>query len=53
MADRWTDVSAHAAIARFINCRPETNARFRSGEQSGRNIAERVVILADAFNQCR
>jgi len=31
-----------AAIARFINCRPETIARVRSGEQSGRNIAQRL-----------
>jgi hypothetical protein len=41
------------AIARFINCRPETIARVRSGEQSGRNIAQRLLILADAYNQCR
>jgi hypothetical protein len=42
-----------AAIARFINCRPETIARVRSGEQSGRNIAQRLLILAEAYNQCR
>jgi hypothetical protein len=41
------------AIARFINCRPETIARVRIGEQSGHNIAERLLILADAYNQCR
>jgi hypothetical protein len=42
-----------AAIARFINCRAETVARVRAGEQSGRNIAGRLLILADAYNQCR
>jgi hypothetical protein len=41
------------AIARFIDCRPETIARVRSGEQSGRNIAQRLLILADAYNLCR
>jgi len=28
-------------------------ARVRCGEQSGRNIALRLLILADAYNQCR
>jgi hypothetical protein len=42
-----------AAIARFINCRPETIARVRSGSESGRNIAGRLLNLADAYNQCR
>jgi hypothetical protein len=42
-----------AAIARFIDCHPETIARVRTGEQSGRNIAQRLLILADAYNQCR
>jgi hypothetical protein len=41
------------AIARFIDCRPETIARVRSGEQSGRNIAVRLVIMMEAYNQCR
>jgi hypothetical protein len=41
------------AIARLINCRPETIARVRTGEQSGRNIAERLLILAEAYNLCR
>jgi hypothetical protein len=41
------------AIARFIDCCPETIARVRSGEQSGRDIAGRLLILADAYNQCR
>ena len=42
-----------AAIARFIDCRPETIARVRVGAESGRNIAGRLLILADAYNQCR
>jgi hypothetical protein len=52
-----TDLSnlgfSDTAIARFINCRPETIARVRIGEQSGHNIAPRLLILADAYNQCR
>ncbi|MGO8947741.1 MAG: hypothetical protein ACLQUY_08775 [Ktedonobacterales bacterium] len=51
-----TDLSirgfSDAAIARFIDCRPETIARVRSGAESGRNIAERLLILAEAYNQC-
>jgi hypothetical protein len=53
LEDLWQLGFSDAALARFINCRPETIARVRSGEQSGRNIAERVLILADAYNQCR
>jgi hypothetical protein len=41
------------AIARFIDCCPETIARVRMGEQSGHNIAEHLLILANAYNQCR
>jgi hypothetical protein len=46
LTDLWELGFSDAALARFINCRPETIARVRSGEQSGRNIA-------DANNQCR
>jgi hypothetical protein len=53
LEDLWQLGFSDAAIARFINCRPETIARVRSGEQTGRNIAERVLIFADAYNQCR
>jgi hypothetical protein len=53
LTDLWDLGFSDAAIARFINCRPETIARVRSGEQSGRNIAQRLLILADAYNQCR
>jgi hypothetical protein len=53
LTDLWNLGFSDAAIARFINCRPETIARVRSGEQSGRNIAQRLLILADAYNQCR
>ena|SRR5215469_1338781 len=42
-----------SALARFINCRPETIARVRSGEQTGRNIAGRLLIFAEAYNLCR
>ncbi|MGO8946873.1 MAG: hypothetical protein ACLQUY_04230 [Ktedonobacterales bacterium] len=53
LMDLWDLGFSDTAIARFINCRPETIARVRLGEQSGRNIAERLLILADAYNQCR
>ena len=53
LTDLWNLGFSDAAIARFINCRPETIARVRDGTQSGRNIAERVLIIADAYNQCR
>jgi hypothetical protein len=53
LEDLWQLGFSDAAIARFINCRPETIARVRSGEQSGRNIAEWVLIFADAYNRCR
>ena len=53
LEDLWQLGFSDAALARFINCRPETIARVRSGEQSGRNIAERLLIVADAYNQCR
>ena len=53
LTDLWNLGFSDAAIARFINCRPETIARVRDGTQSGRNIAERVLIFADAYNQCR
>jgi hypothetical protein len=49
----WELGFSDAAIARFINCRPETIARVRDGRESGRNIAQRLLILADAYNQCR
>jgi hypothetical protein len=53
LEDLWQLGFSDAALARFINCRPETIARVRSGEQTGRNIAERVLIFAGAYNQCR
>ena len=53
LTELWEPGFSDAAIARFIDCRPETTARVRSGEQSGRNIAERLLILADAYNQCQ
>ena len=53
LEDLWQLGFSDAALARFINCRPETIARVRSGEQSSRNIAERLLIVADAYNQCR
>jgi hypothetical protein len=53
LTDLWNLGFSDAAIARCINCRPETIARVRAGTQSGRNIAERVLIFADAYNQCR
>jgi hypothetical protein len=52
-----TDLSnlgfSDAAIARIIGCRPETIARVREGKEPGRNITQRVLILADAYNQCQ
>jgi hypothetical protein len=53
LEDLWQLGFSDAALARFINCRPETIARVRSGAQSGRNIAQRLLILADANSQCR
>lgn len=53
LTELWQLGFSDAALARFINCRPETIARVRCGEQTGHNIAERVVIFADAYNQCR
>lgn len=53
LMDLWELGFSDAAIARFIDCRPETIARVRSGAESGRNIAGRLLILADAYNQCR
>jgi hypothetical protein len=53
LTELWELGFSDAAIARFIDCRPETIARVRDGSQSGRNIAERLLILADAYNQCR
>ena len=53
LEDLWQLGFSDAAIARFIACRPETIARVRRGDESGRNIAERVLIMADAYNQCR
>ena len=53
LTDLWNLGFSDTTIARFINCRPETIARVRSGEESGRNIAQRLLILADAYNQCR
>jgi hypothetical protein len=53
LTDLWELGFSDAALARFINCRPETIARVRRGDESGRNIAERLLILADAYNQCR
>ncbi len=53
LTDLSTRGFSDAAIARFIDCRPETIARVRSGRESGRNIAGRLLILADAYNQCR
>jgi hypothetical protein len=53
LTDLWDLGFSDTAIARFIDCCPETIARVRIGEQSGRNIAERLLILADAYNQCR
>jgi hypothetical protein len=51
--DLWQLGFSDAALARFINCRPETIGRVRRGDESGRNIAERLLIMADAYNQCR
>ena len=53
LMDLWELGFSDAALARFINCRPETIARVREGAQSGRNIAQRLLIFADAYNQCR
>jgi hypothetical protein len=53
LTDLWDLGFSDTAIARFINCRPETISRVRSAEESGRNIAQRLLILADAYNQCR
>ena len=53
LTDLWDLGFSDAAIARFINCRPETVARVRSGEQSGRNIAQRLLVLADAAGKPR
>jgi hypothetical protein len=53
LTNLWELGFSDAAIAPFIDCRPETIARVRSGEQSGRNIGVRLLILADAYNQCR
>jgi hypothetical protein len=53
LTDLWELGFSDTAIARFINCRPETIARVRSGEESGRNITRRLLILARAYNQCR
>jgi hypothetical protein len=53
LTDLWDRGFSDTAIARFIGCNPYTIARVRSGEQSGRNIAQRLLILADAYNQCR
>jgi hypothetical protein len=53
LEDLWQLGFSDAALARFINCRPETIARVRAGQQSGRTIAERLLILADAYNQCQ
>ena len=53
LEDLWQLGFSDAALARFINCRPETIARVRRGDESGRNIAERVLIFADAYNHCR
>ena len=51
--DLWDRGFSDATIARFIGCNPYTIARVRSGEQPGRNIAEQLLILADAYNQCQ
>ena len=53
LTDLSTRGFSDTAIARFIDCRPETIARVREGSESGRNIAGRLLILADAYNQCR
>ena len=53
LTNLWELGFSDTALARFIDCRPETIARVRAGEQSGRNIAERLLFLADAYNQCR
>ncbi len=53
LIDLSTRGFSDTAMAWFIDCRPETIARVRSGSESGRNIAERLLILADAYNQCR
>jgi hypothetical protein len=53
LTDLYTLGFSDTALARFINCRPETIARVRSGEQTGRNIAGRLLIFADAYNLCR
>jgi hypothetical protein len=45
LTDLWNLGFSDTAIARFIGCRPETIARVRSGEESGRNIAQRLLIL--------
>lgn len=41
------------AIARFIDCTPQTIACIRLGKQSGRNIARRLSIMLQAYNRCR
>jgi len=51
--DLWDLGFSDTAIARFINCWSETIGRVRSGEQSGRNIAVRLLIFAEAYNLCR
>ena len=53
LTELWDLGFSDAAIARFINCRPETIARVRRGEQSGRNIARRLMIMVNAYNRCR
>ena len=53
LTDLWNLGFSDAAIARFIHCRPETIARVREGKESGRNITQRLLILADAYNQCQ